>query len=111
MSSVEKVKIGLDECRMLALGAQVLIGFQFQGVFQPGFVELPPSSKVAQIGGLLLLLASLGGSLHPGGESSRSSTTGHAGAFEAADGVRQPGAGVPNDFRVVKNRSAARPPA
>jgi hypothetical protein len=45
---------------MLALGAQVLIGFQFQGVFQPGFVELPPSSKVAQIGGLLLLLASLG---------------------------------------------------
>ncbi|MDB5651821.1 MAG: hypothetical protein JWL62_3341, partial [Hyphomicrobiales bacterium] len=28
MGMAEKIKIGLDECRMLALGAQVLIGFQ-----------------------------------------------------------------------------------
>ena len=60
MSTVDKVKIGLDECRMLALGAQVLIGFQFQGVFQPGFDSLPTSSKAAQIVGLLLLIGSLG---------------------------------------------------
>jgi hypothetical protein len=60
MSTVERVKIGLDECRMLALGAQVLIGFQFQGVFQPGFADLPSSSKMAHIAGLLLLLGSLG---------------------------------------------------
>lgn len=60
MSAVEKVKTGLDECRMLALGAQVLIGFQFQAVFQPRFADLPFSSKLAQVGGLLLLLTSLG---------------------------------------------------
>ncbi|MDB5648685.1 MAG: hypothetical protein JWL62_205 [Hyphomicrobiales bacterium] len=58
MGMAEKIKIGLDECRMLALGAQVLIGFQFQGVFQPRFADLPASSKLAQIAGLLLLLAS-----------------------------------------------------
>jgi hypothetical protein len=60
MSTVEKVKTGLDECRMLALGAQVLIGFQFQGVFQQRFDGLPVSSKVAQVIGLILLLASFG---------------------------------------------------
>jgi hypothetical protein len=65
MSTVEKVKIGLDECRMLALGVQVLVGFQFHGVFQPRFADLPPSSKMAQIVGLLLLLASLGALIVP----------------------------------------------
>ena len=50
---------------MLALGAQVLIGFQFQGVFQPGFAGLPTSSKMAQIAGLLLLLTSLAALLIP----------------------------------------------
>ncbi|WP_406855272.1 DUF6328 family protein [Alsobacter sp. KACC 23698] len=56
---MEKIKIGLDELRMLTLGAQVLIGFQFQGVFQPGFEALPAGSKLAQICGLAMLLASL----------------------------------------------------
>lgn len=65
MSTVEKVKIALDECRMLALGAQVLIGFQFQGVFQPKFHDLPASSKAAQVVGLVLLLASLGALVAP----------------------------------------------
>src|SRR4051794_28112478 len=60
MSAVEKVKIALDECRMLALGAQVLIGFQFQSVFQPKFQDMPASSKAAHVVGLVLLLASLG---------------------------------------------------
>ena len=65
MSTVEKVKIGLNECRMLGLGAQVLIGFQFQGVFQPRFSKLPTSSHIAQIGGLVLLLARLGALIVP----------------------------------------------
>jgi hypothetical protein len=65
MSTVEKVKVGLDECRMLALGVQVLIGFQFQGVFQPRFADVSLSSKLAQIGGLLLLLTSLGALIVP----------------------------------------------
>jgi hypothetical protein len=50
---------------MLALGAQVLIGFQFQGVFQPSFANLPTSSKIAQIAGLLLLLTSLAALIIP----------------------------------------------
>jgi hypothetical protein len=43
----------------------VLIGFQFQGVFQPRFDGLPVSSKVAQVVGLVLLLASFGALVAP----------------------------------------------
>lgn len=65
VSTLDRVKTGFDECRMLALGAQVLIGFQFQGVFQPGFAGLPNSFKIAQIAGLLLLLTSLAALIIP----------------------------------------------
>lgn len=65
MSTVEKIKPGLDETRMLALGAQVLIGFQFQGVFQPQFAGLPSLLKEAQVSGLLLLIATLGALVVP----------------------------------------------
>jgi hypothetical protein len=34
MKISKKVKVALDETRMLVLGAQILIGFQFRGVFQ-----------------------------------------------------------------------------
>jgi hypothetical protein len=60
MSTTDKVKTGLDECRMLALGAQVLIGFQFQGAFQARFADLTPLSKQAHIAGVLLLITALG---------------------------------------------------
>jgi hypothetical protein len=40
MSLNRKVKIALDETRLLILGAQVLFGFQLQGVFQEAFAEL-----------------------------------------------------------------------
>ena len=32
----DQVENALNETRMLILGAQVLLGFQFQGAFQPG---------------------------------------------------------------------------
>jgi hypothetical protein len=45
MSLGRKVKIALDENRLLILGAQVLFGFQFQSVFQDTFAELPFSAR------------------------------------------------------------------
>lgn len=36
MEIVEKVKIALDETRMLILAAQILLGFQFRGAFSDG---------------------------------------------------------------------------
>lgn len=33
----KKVKVGLDETRILILGCQILPGFQFQGAFRPAF--------------------------------------------------------------------------
>jgi hypothetical protein len=34
MDIVEKIKIALDETRILILAAQILLGFQFRGVFR-----------------------------------------------------------------------------
>jgi hypothetical protein len=36
MDLSKKVKLALDETRMLILGAQILLGFQFRGVFSDG---------------------------------------------------------------------------
>ena len=44
---------------MLTLGAQVLIGFQYQAVFQKQFESLPRVSQYLDIGGLVLLLMTL----------------------------------------------------
>jgi hypothetical protein len=41
MELTEKIKIALDETRMLILGAQILLGFQFRGVFDNGYDQLP----------------------------------------------------------------------
>jgi len=37
MELSKKVKVALDETRMLILGAQILLGFQFRGVFVDGY--------------------------------------------------------------------------
>ena len=57
-----KLKTGLDETRLLVLGAQVLLGFEFQAFFQDGFSELSPLSKticIAGLGSIILAVASL----------------------------------------------------
>jgi hypothetical protein len=41
MELTKKIKIALDETRMLILGAQILLGFQFRGVFDNGYDRLP----------------------------------------------------------------------
>ena len=44
-----KVKTALDETRLLILGVQVLLGFEFQSFFQDGFEELSPASKTLRL--------------------------------------------------------------
>jgi hypothetical protein len=47
-----KVKTGLDETRLLVLGTQVLLGFQFQAFFQDGFSGLGAPSRFCCLAGL-----------------------------------------------------------
>jgi hypothetical protein len=53
----DKIQNALDEGRMLVLGSQVLLGFQYRSVFEPGFEKLPPSSQYLKVCALGLLLA------------------------------------------------------
>jgi hypothetical protein len=55
-----RVKLALDETRLLILGVQVLLGFQFQSFFQDGFAELSHLSQWLCVAGLALLIASTG---------------------------------------------------
>ena len=52
----DKVKNALDEARMLVLGAQVLVGFQFRSIFEQGFDKLPLPSQLLKLLGLGLML-------------------------------------------------------
>src|SRR5947209_5385212 len=73
-----KVKMALDETRLLVLGAQVLLGFEFQTFFQDGFERLSLVSKSLAVLGLvlvsvataILLLPSMQHRLVEGGQSS-----------------------------------------
>lgn len=62
----DKVKTALDEGRMLILGAQVLLGFQFRAVLEKGFEKLPESSQYLKLGGLGLMLLAVGLLISPG---------------------------------------------
>jgi hypothetical protein len=55
-----RVKLALDETRLLILGVQVLLGFQFQSFFQDGFAELSSVAQGLCVAGLALLIASVG---------------------------------------------------
>jgi hypothetical protein len=55
-----RVKLALDETRLLILGVQVLLGFQFQSFFQDGFAELSSVSRWLCVAGVALLIASVG---------------------------------------------------
>lgn len=62
----DKIQNALDEARMLVLGSQVLLGFQFRSVFEPGFEKLPLSSQYLKMSALGLMLVALGLLLAPG---------------------------------------------
>jgi hypothetical protein len=61
MALHERLKTALDETRTLILGAQILLGFQYQSVFQERFEALPWHARAmdAWALGLMLLTAGL----------------------------------------------------
>ncbi len=66
MELTKKIKIGLDETRMLILGAQILLGFQLREVFGDAFDELPPLSRHAEVAGLALMTVTVALLIAPG---------------------------------------------
>jgi Family of unknown function (DUF6328) len=62
----DKIQNALDEGRMLVLGSQVLLGFQYRSAFEPGFARLPVSSQYLKLIALGLMLIALGLLLAPG---------------------------------------------
>ncbi|MGB9650116.1 MAG: DUF6328 family protein [Stellaceae bacterium] len=68
MKLSEKVKIALAETRILILGAQILLGFGFRGVFSARFDEFPEYARYAHGVALALLVCAIG-LLMPSGHS------------------------------------------
>jgi uncharacterized protein DUF6328 len=60
MSLRDRVKEGLDETRLLILGAQVLFGFELTSVFQEGFAELSHSTRIVDCAGQFLMALAVG---------------------------------------------------
>ncbi|MGE5537010.1 MAG: DUF6328 family protein [Gemmatimonas sp.] len=50
-----RTKTALDETRTIILGAEVLFGFQFNGVFRDAYERLPPSSRYLDTLALILM--------------------------------------------------------
>src|SRR6201992_3872528 len=62
----DKLQNALDEARMLILGSQVLLGFQFRSVLEPGFEKLPRYAQFLKLGGLELMVTAIGMVMWPG---------------------------------------------
>lgn len=61
MASLQsKVKNALDEARIVMLGSQVLLGFQYRAFFEQGFERLPPADQAFELAALFALLATTG---------------------------------------------------
>jgi Family of unknown function (DUF6328) len=61
-----KIQNALDEARMLVIGMQILIGFEYRIALEPGFDELSPAARALALMGLALLLVAFGLVLMPG---------------------------------------------
>ncbi|MBS0638382.1 MAG: hypothetical protein JSS43_00835 [Proteobacteria bacterium] len=55
----QRVKTALDETRTLILGAQILLGFQYQSVFRPRFDVVSPAGRATNAAALCLMLITL----------------------------------------------------
>jgi len=60
MEIAKLVKTALEETRMLILGAQILLGFEFSGVFRNGFTDLPVHARYLNAAALLLMVVTVG---------------------------------------------------
>ncbi len=56
----DKIQNGLDEARMLILGAEILVGFEFTATFQPEFKKLSATSQHLNLSALILMLLAVG---------------------------------------------------
>ncbi len=56
----DKIENALNESRTLILGAEVLLGFQYQSFFQTGFEKLPAYAQQLEIVNLALMLVVVG---------------------------------------------------
>jgi hypothetical protein len=52
----DKIQDALDENRMLVLGVQVLIGFDYRAAFERGFEQLPRAAQLLKLSSLTVLL-------------------------------------------------------
>jgi hypothetical protein len=59
MSLEKKTKIALDETRLLILGGQILLGFQFHSVFQEQFKTLSEPAKLIDLVAMLLMVMAI----------------------------------------------------
>ena len=62
----QKIKIALDESRMLILGTQILLGFQYRAIFERAFEKLPPTSQYLKLAALGILLIAITLIMWPG---------------------------------------------
>jgi hypothetical protein len=59
MELAKKLKVALDETRMLMLGAQILLGFQLRGAFSDRFDEVAAHARYLDAVALLLMVAAI----------------------------------------------------
>jgi hypothetical protein len=59
MKLADALKTSLDELRMQMLGTQVLLGFQFQGLFQDNFATVGMAGRTVDAIGMIFLMAAL----------------------------------------------------
>jgi len=62
----DKVQNALDETRILILGSQVLLGFQFRSTFETGFEKLPEHARYLKFIALALMIIAVGLLMAPG---------------------------------------------
>ena len=66
MELSKKVKTALDETRMLILGAQILLGFEFRAAFSDGFDQIPSYARHLEALALMLMVTSVALMITPG---------------------------------------------
>jgi hypothetical protein len=59
MKLADALKTSLDELRMQMLGTQVLLGLQFQGLFQENFATVGVAGRTLDAVGMMFLMAAL----------------------------------------------------
>jgi hypothetical protein len=62
----DKITNALNECRILILGAQIILGFQYRSVFEEGFEKLPRHAQYLKMIALVLMLVAIAFLIAPG---------------------------------------------